>query len=112
MAVKPVSSSKCRPPWATKSVRGPCMVRVLIVDDEAPSRNRLRQMVSAIGDFEIVGEAETGTQAMEMIECLKPDLVLLDIQMPGCSGIDVAASLPRPRPNIIFCTAYEEHAVD
>ena len=87
------------------------MVRVLIVDDEVPSRNRLRQMVAANGRFDVVGEAETGTQAMEMIERLKPDLVLLDIQMPGCSGIDVAASLARPRPHIIFCTAYEEHAL-
>ena len=88
------------------------MVRVLIVDDEAPSRSRLRQMLTSNASFEVVGEAETGTQAMELIESLKPDLVLLDIQMPGCSGIDVAASLPRPRPNIIFCTAYEQHAVD
>jgi two-component system LytT family response regulator len=49
---------------------------------------------------------------MKLASELKPDVVLLDIQMPGCSGIDVAACLPRPRPKIIFCTAHDQHAVD
>src|SRR5262245_41979281 len=88
------------------------MPRILIVDDEAPARTRLRQMLSSHAAFEIVGEAETGTQAMSLIAGLKPDVVLLDIQMPGCSGIDVAASLSKPRPHIIFCTAYDQYAVD
>jgi two-component system LytT family response regulator len=88
------------------------MIRVLIVDDEAPARVRLRQMLTAHADLEIAGEAETGVQAMEMADRLKPGLILLDIQMPGCTGIDVVASLPQPRPPIIFCTAYEQHAVD
>jgi two-component system, LytTR family, response regulator len=87
-------------------------MRVLIVDDEAPARARLRQMLAAHADLEIVGEAETGTQAMEMAVELRPDLLLLDIQMPGSSGIDVAACLPEPRPQVIFCTAYDQHAVD
>ena len=88
------------------------MIRVLIVDDEAPARSRLRQLLASHADAEIVAEAETGVQAMELARQLNPDLVLLDIQMPGCSGIDVAASLPQPRPNIIFCTAFDQHAVD
>jgi two-component system LytT family response regulator len=87
-------------------------MRVLIVDDEEPARLRLRQMLAAHPDLEIVGEAETGMQAMELSGQLKPDLILLDIQMPVCSGIDVAACLPEPRPRVIFCTAYEQHAVD
>jgi two-component system LytT family response regulator len=88
------------------------MMRVVIVDDEAPARARLRQMLAAHADLEISGEAETGVQAMEMAVALRPDLLLLDIQMPGSSGIDVAASLPEPRPHVIFCTAYDQHAVD
>ena len=59
-----------------------------------------------------MGEAEDGEQAIEKILELKPDLVFLDIQMPGCSGMDVAASMPSPRPKIVFCTAFEEYAVD
>jgi two-component system LytT family response regulator len=87
-------------------------MRVLIVDDEAPARRRLAQLLAPHRDVEIAGEAETGTQAMERIRELRPDVVLLDIQMPGCSGMDVAASLPAPQPRIVFCTAYDEYAVD
>jgi two-component system LytT family response regulator len=88
------------------------MIRVLIVDDEPPARTRLRQMLASHADLEVLAEAETGVQAMELASQLKPDLILLDIQMPGCSGIDVAACLPQPRPKIIFCTAFDQHAVD
>jgi two-component system, LytTR family, response regulator len=87
-------------------------VRVLIADDEAPARARLRQMLAAETDIEIAGEAESGSEAMRMAIELKPDVMLLDIQMPGSSGIEVAASLAKPRPRVIFCTAYEQHAVD
>ena len=87
-------------------------MRVLIADDEAPARTRLRQMLAAHPDVEIAGEAETGAQAMELAAELKPDLLLLDIQMPGSTGIDVAACLPEPRPHIIFCTAFDQYAVD
>jgi len=88
------------------------MIRALIVDDEAPARSRLRELLASHADLEIAGEAGSGTQAMELIPELKPDLLLLDIQLPGCSGIDVAACLPHPRPHVIFCTAYDRHAVD
>lgn len=88
------------------------MLRVMIVDDEAPARVRLRQMLAAHPGIEVIAEAETGVEAMEKtVEC-KPDLLLLDIQMPGATGIDVAASLPEPRPFIVFCTAFDQHAVD
>lgn len=88
------------------------MIRVLIVDDEAPTRVRLRQMLAAHADVEIAGEAETGPQAMELAAQLQPDMILLDIQMPGSSGIDVAACLPQPRPHVVFCTAYDQYAVE
>src|SRR5215472_621238 len=87
-------------------------MRVVIVDDEAPARARLRQLLAAHPDVEIVGEADTGVRAMEIAAESRPDTLLLDIQMPGCSGIDVAASLCEPRPHVIFCTAYDQHAVD
>ena len=49
---------------------------------------------------------------MDLAAQMKPDLLLFDIQMPGCSGVDVAACLPSPRPHVVFCTAFDEHAVD
>jgi len=88
------------------------LIRLLIVDDEGPTRVRLRQLLSAHADIEVVAEAGSGTEAMALAAELHPDVMLLDIQMPGSTGIDVAASLPQPRPHIIFCTAYDQHAVE
>ena len=88
------------------------MIRVLIVDDEPPTLIRLRQMLAAHPDVDVVGEAGTGTQAMDLASQLRPQVILLDIQLPGCSGIDVAACLPQPRPHVIFCTAYDQYAVE
>jgi len=88
------------------------VIRVLIVDDEAPARARLRQMLASQPDIELAGEAESGVEAMELIAAAHPDVLLLDIQMPGSTGIDVAACLPHPRPHIIFCTAFDQYAVD
>lgn len=88
------------------------MIRVLIVDDEAPTRARLRQLLAAHPDVEVSGEAETGPQAMALAAALHPDAMLLDIQMPGSSGIDVAACLPHPRPHIVFCTAFDQYAIE
>jgi two-component system LytT family response regulator len=88
------------------------MINVLIADDESPARARLRQLLAAHPDVTIVGETETGVQTMELAGRLKPDLILLDIQMPRCTGLDIAASLAAPRPLIVFCTAYDEHAVE
>lgn len=87
-------------------------LRVLLVDDEAPARARLRQMLIERGDTTIVGEAEDGVQALERVQELAPDVVFLDIQMPGCTGLEVAASLTPGRPCVIFCTAFDQHAVD
>jgi len=85
-------------------------LRTLIVDDEFPARERLRRMLADIRDVDIVGEAEDGLQAVEMIEREKPDLVLLDIQMPRLDGFDVVEALADP-PLIIFITAYDEYAI-
>ena len=88
------------------------MIRALLVDDEQPARERLRQLLAAHPDVEIAGEAEDGMQAAERIAEMAPDVVFLDIQMPGASGLDVAASLGQPRPFVIFCTAFDQYAVD
>src|SRR5204863_4161461 len=88
------------------------MIRTLVIDDEEPARERLKQLLGAHADVEVVGEADDGVEAAERIAELSPDLVLLDIQMPGASGLDVAASLGKPRPAVIFCTAYDHYAVD
>jgi two-component system LytT family response regulator len=84
----------------------------MLVDDEQAARERLRQLLGPIPNIEIVGEAADGEQAIERIVELRPDLVLLDIQMPGCTGLEVAACLPAPRPRIIFCTAFDQYAVE
>jgi two-component system LytT family response regulator len=88
------------------------MIRALVVDDEQPARERLEQLLGAHADVEVVGEAGDGVEAADRIAELAPDLVLLDIQMPGASGLDVAASLGHPRPAVIFCTAFDQYAVD
>jgi DNA-binding LytR/AlgR family response regulator len=82
------------------------------VDDERLARERLLRLLAAHTDVEIVGEAEDGEQAIARILGATPHLVFLDIQMPGCTGLEVAASLRTPRPHIVFCTAYDEYAVD
>ena len=88
------------------------MIRTLLIDDEQPARERLKQLLAAHPDVTIGGEADDGVQAAETIADLTPDLVFLDIQMPGASGLDVAASLGHPRPAVIFCTAFDQYAVD
>ena len=88
------------------------MIRCLLVDDEAPARDRLRELLASHADVMVVGEADDGAEALERVSALHPDLVFLDIQMPGATGLEVAASLAAPRPRIVFCTAFDAHAVD
>ena len=85
-------------------------MRTLIVDDEPPARERLRRLLAEIEAVEVVGEAQDGLQAVERIEALSPDLVLLDIQMPGLNGFEVIEALADPPP-VIFVTAYDEYAI-
>jgi two-component system LytT family response regulator len=85
-------------------------MHVLIVDDESPARERLKRLLADIKGVDLIGEAEGGIQAVEMIERERPDLVLLDIQMPGLDGFEVIEALEDPPP-IIFVTAYDEYAI-
>jgi two-component system, LytTR family, response regulator AlgR len=89
-------------------------LRVLIVDDEAPARERLRSLLTEIGNLDIAGEAANGEQAIRLAVDLSPDVVLLDVRMPGIDGIEAARqlnSLVEP-PAVIFTTAYDEYAVN
>jgi len=88
-------------------------LKVVIIDDETPARRELRYLLSQVGDVEVVGEASTGTKGLHVIHALRPDVVFLDIQMPGLDGIEVSrilSELPR-RPLLIFATAFQEYAV-
>ena len=69
-------------------------MRLLLVDDEPAALERLSALLTQVSDVEVVGQARNGREAAEAVEALKPDLVLLDIQMPERSGLDVAAGLP------------------
>jgi two-component system LytT family response regulator len=87
-------------------------LRVVIADDERPARSFLAALLRACEDVVIVGEAESGTEAVTVIEREKPDLALLDLQMPELDGIGVVRSLrKRWTPLIAFVTAYDEYAV-
>jgi two-component system, LytTR family, response regulator len=85
-------------------------MRILIADDEQPARERLKRLLADIEGVELIGEAEDGPQAVELIERERPDLVLLDIQMPGLDGFGVVEALEEPPP-IVFVTAYDEYAI-
>ena len=86
-------------------------MRVLIVDDEAPARARLRRLLNAAADVQVVGETNNGADALQLAAELVPDALFLDVQMPLASGLDVAASLPDPAPAVVFVTAFDHYAV-
>jgi two-component system, LytTR family, response regulator AlgR len=87
--------------------------RVLIVDDEAPARERLRSLLAELDEADVIGEAVTGEQALQRTLELSPDVVLLDVRMPGIDGIEAARhmNLLEQPPVIIFTTAYDEYAM-
>ncbi|MGH8139994.1 MAG: LytR/AlgR family response regulator transcription factor [Steroidobacteraceae bacterium] len=85
-------------------------MRALIVDDEPPARREMRRLLAEFPWLEIVGEAGSASEAHVQIEDLCPDLLFLDIQMPGGSGFDLLARLDH-LPRVIFTTAHDEHAV-
>jgi two-component system, LytTR family, response regulator len=87
-------------------------IRVLIVDDEPPARAKIRRLLSADPEVELAGEAQSGFEAVEEIDRLQPDLVFLDVQMPGLDGFGVLAELGgQAMPAIVFVTAFDEYAI-
>lgn len=87
-------------------------LRVVIADDERPARTLLRALLLAFPDINIVGEAQNGSEAVELIERTRPDLALLDLQMPEVDGLGVVRLLRKERlPLVAFVTAYDQYAV-
>src|SRR5262245_16734017 len=86
--------------------------RVLIADDEPLARERLRTLLQEEPDMELVGEAADGTSAAESIITLRPDVVFLDVQMPGADGFDVIEAVgPERMPFVVFVTAFDRYAL-
>lgn len=89
-------------------------MRVVIVDDEQPARERLKHLLDEIEDFEFIAEAGNGHDAISVCAKQSPDIILMDIRMPGMDGVEAArhlSTLDQP-PAVIFTTAYDEYAVD
>ena len=88
-------------------------IRVLIVDDEAPARERLRSLLAELDVADVIGEAATGEQALQRTIELTPEVVLLDVRMPGIDGIEAARhmNLLEQPPAVIFTTAFDEYAI-
>ncbi len=91
----------------------PVPLKALIVDDEAPARSELRYLLGEAGGVQIVGEATGAAEALQLISAIEYDVVFLDIEMPGLSGLELAAALRAAArsPAVVFVTAYGEHAV-
>ena len=86
------------------------MLKVLLVDDERLARSELKRLLNDYPDVEVIGEAANANEGLEKIESLNPDLVFLDIQMPGKSGFDMLTELEKA-PHVIFVTAFDEYAL-
>lgn len=89
------------------------MIRTLIIDDEPPARSRMRRLLESVPECEVVGEAGSASQALQMIPESRPDLLLLDISMPGMDGMSLARTLKNVSepPAVIFCTAWPDQAL-
>ncbi|MEL6850262.1 MAG: LytTR family DNA-binding domain-containing protein [Bacteroidota bacterium] len=87
-------------------------LRVLIADDEQPARNKMKRLLTKFSQVELIHAAENGFDALEHIHSLKPDLIFLDIEMPGMNGLEVAENIDMENPpSVVFATAYSEHAI-
>lgn len=88
-------------------------LRILIADDEPLARARLRSLLPQDIELDVVAECASGTEALEAIRADKPDIVFLDMQMPGCDGLSVVSAIPpAERPAVVFVTAHDKFAVD
>ena len=89
-------------------------MNILIVDDEAPARDRLRQLLEDFAEHAVVGEAGNGHEALQLAASLQPEVILLDIRMPGLDGVETAHHLNafENPPAVVFTTAYDEYAID
>jgi len=89
------------------------MINILIADDESLARDRIKQiLINSQSEIQVIGEAATGRQAIELIRKMKPDLALLDIEMPDFSGFDVVDVIGTDMPPVIFITAYNQYAIE
>jgi len=86
------------------------MIRAIIIDDERLARNELKKLLLDFPEIEVIAEATNASEGVEKIDSLSPDLIFLDIQMPGKTGFDMLSELERT-PNVIFTTAYDEYAL-
>src|SRR5213593_2900127 len=87
------------------------MIRTLVVDDERLARERLAGFLARLDGIDVVGQAQDGIEALRLIESERPDLVFLDVQMPGMDGFEVLKALRAPAPHVVFATAYDEYAI-
>ena len=86
------------------------MIKAILIDDERLARNELKKLLLDFPEVEVIAEAANAEEGIERIESLSPDLIFLDIQMPGKTGFDMLAQLEKA-PHVIFTTAYDEHAL-
>ncbi|HVW61154.1 MAG: response regulator [Chitinophagaceae bacterium] len=86
------------------------MIKAIIIDDERLARNELKKLLMDFPEIEVIAEAANASEGVEKIDSLNPDLIFLDIQMPGKTGFDMLSELERA-PNVIFTTAYDEYAL-
>lgn len=89
-------------------------LKVLVVDDESLARMRMLRMLEKLANYVVVGEAANGQEALQQVDALQPDIVLMDIRMPEMDGLQAATELSKTEdpPALVFCTAYGEHALD
>src|SRR6266446_6703882 len=89
-------------------------LRAVLVDDEQLARDELGYLLGQVGGIEVIGQAGNGVEALTAIDRLQPDVVFLDVQMPGLTGFEVARRLvdTETAPHVIFVTAYDQHAIE
>src|SRR6202163_1158487 len=89
-------------------------LRAVLVDDEQLARDELGYLLGQVGGVEVIGQAGNGVEALTTIDRLQPDVVFLDVQMPGLTGFEVARRMldGRPSSHIIFVTAFDQHAIE